>query len=114
MKLILAVDFDDTIAANDRWPDIGAPKEGVREALIRLSEKYEIIIYTCRTNLSSHHREYSIKSIKEYMEVHQIPYDRLDLGLEGKVYADFYIDDKAVAFEDNWSELAEALTEGLS
>jgi hypothetical protein len=114
MRLILAVDFDDTIATNDRWPEIGAPKEGVREALTQLIEKFEIIIYTCRTNLSSRHRDYSIKSIKEYMATHRIPYDRLDLGLEGKVYADFYVDDKGVAFEDNWPELAEALTEGLS
>ena len=114
MKLTLAVDFDDTIAANDRFPDIGAPKEGVKEALTKLSEMYEIIIYTCRTRLDAGYRDYSIEQIEKYMAAHEIPYDRLDLGLEGKVFADFYIDDKAIAFENNWSEITEALIEGLS
>ena len=114
MKLILAIDFDDTIATNDRWPDIGPPKEGVREALTQLIQKFEIIVYTCRTNLTSDYRDYSIEQIESFMAEHDIPYDRLDLGLEGKVFADFYIDDKAIAFEDNWSEIVEGLSEGLS
>jgi len=109
-KMILAVDFDDTIATNDRWPKIGPPKKGVREALTKLGANYEIIIYTCRTNLTSNYRNYSIEQIEEFMAEHEIPYDRLDLGLEGKIFADFYIDDKAIAFEDNWSEIAEGLS----
>lgn len=114
MKMTLGVDFDDTIATNDQYPNIGAPKEGVKEALTILSRVYEIIVYTCRTNLKSDYRDYNIDQIEKFMADHQIPYDRLDLGLEGKVFADFYIDDKAIPFEDNWSEIADALIEGLS
>ena len=113
-KPTVAIDFDDTIAVNDRWPDIGPPKEGVRDALKALSSKYEIIIYTCRTNLKSEYRTESIAAIQEYMKYYDLPYDRLDLGLEGKVFADFYIDDKAIAFEDNWEEISEALMDSLS
>ena len=112
-KWTLAIDFDDTIAVNDRFPKIGPPQKGVIEALTKLSTRFEIIIYTCRTNLKSDYRDYSIQQIKKYMQYHSIPYDKLDLGLEGKVFADFYIDDKAIAFENNWSEIAEVLSQVL-
>jgi hypothetical protein len=35
-----------------------------------------------------------------------IPYDEVDDGTKGKPFADFYIDDKAIEFKDNWPEIA--------
>lgn len=113
MRKTLAVDFDDTISTNDIWPKAGAPKDGVREALTSLIEKFEIVIYTCRMNLTNANRSFHLSEIKNFLKKHQIPYDKIDMGLEGKILADFYIDDKAIAFEDNWAEISEALTKAL-
>jgi len=112
-RLILAVDFDDTISTNNQWPRAGPPKAGVKEALERLIPKYEIIIYTCRLNAESEDKPFHLSEIKNFLEKHKIPYDQIDLGLKGKIFADFYIDDKAIAFEDNWDEIYEALNGSL-
>jgi hypothetical protein len=114
-KLRLAVDFDDTIA--DTSGSLESfyllPKKNCKEALEKLSQDYEIVIYSCRSNLTNPTRMAEITEMKKFLKEHQIPYDSIDLGYEGKILADAYIDNRAVAFEDNWDELAEALT-GIS
>ena len=109
MRKILAVDFDDTISTYHTFPEYGTPKKGVKEALSRLIKKYEIIIYTCRMNLKNPNRGLHHNGIEIFLAKHQIPYDKIDLGLQGKIIADFYIDDRAIAFENNWDEITEAL-----
>lgn len=108
-KPVLAVDFDETISDLSMWPHAGNPKDGVKDALTQLIKKYEIVIYTCRTNLNQPNRDFHISEIKRFMVKYAIPYDRLDLGLEGKIVATAYIDDRAIPFENNWPIIAKAL-----
>lgn len=112
-RLTLAVDFDDTISVNNQWPKAGPPIKGVRDALTRLIPNYEIVIYTCRLNLNTENRSFHVTEIEQFMEKHQLPYDRIDMGLEGKIHADFYVDNRAIAFENNWDEISEALDKAL-
>jgi len=113
----ICVDFDGTIC-EFAYPAIGALKPGVREALRRFKELgYYIIIYSCRAAIR-HKEKYhpgcehlpglelpSVKVMKQFLDEQQIPYDEIDSGESGKPVADFYIDDKAVRFEDNWAEV---------
>ena len=110
-RLTLAIDFDDTIAEQD-WdifPTPGPLKAGVKEALDQLIKQYDIIIYSCRSNHRMADRVQAIAAMELYLLKHQIPFTRIDMGFEGKVIADAYIDDKAIAFENNWDEISAAL-----
>jgi hypothetical protein len=44
-----------------------------------------------------------------FLEEHKIPYDEIDDGTKGKPLADYYIDDKAIRFTDNWVGIAGAI-----
>lgn len=117
----IAVDFDGTICEFD-YPRIGKPKLGVKEALTMLRGLgYRIMIYSCRTC----HWHYDIfggdpkqptmeritvKQMIEYLDRNDIPYDLIDDGSRGKPLADFYIDDKAIRFEDNWYEIQQRIS----
>jgi hypothetical protein len=49
MRHTLSVDFDGTIV-DHAFPEIGKLKPGVKEALSRLIEKYDIVISSCRAS----------------------------------------------------------------
>lgn len=116
----LGVDFDGTLC-EFAYPGIGAPKEGAKQALeIARAIGYRIVIWTCRTC----HYNYDIfggdpaqhtldrdkvKEMTDWLKVNDIPYDEIDDGSRGKLHADFYIDDKAIAFQNNWSAIGLAL-----
>lgn len=117
IERIVAVDFDKTIC-NSSYPALGELKPGVIEALTKIRALgYWIVIWSCRT--CKFHKEVFapnetldmnrpvIKDMIEYLDIHQVPYDAIDDGTKGKVYAAFYIDDKAIRFENNWSAIAE-------
>lgn len=107
--MVIAVDFDGTVV-NHEFPAIGSLKEGAKEALIALKKAgHKIIIWTCRAG--QHERD-----VRAFLLENDIPFDSInnpvmgaDLGTR-KVYADLYIDDKAVRFEDNWPELRRFIT----
>lgn len=114
----IAVDFDGTIC-NFAFPGIGAPKEGVAQALSTLKALgFHILIYSCRTC----HWHYDIfggdpsqpvmerervKQMIAFLDQHSIPYDEVDDGSKGKPLADYYIDDKGIRFEDNWAAIVQ-------
>jgi len=105
----LAIDFDDTIFI---WGGQLVP--GAKEALIELSKKYRITIYSCRSNKrhgGCDPNEYSsmAKDMIQFLDSNNIPYNKIDRGDEGKVDADFYIDDRAIEFKNNWKEIVERL-----
>ena len=109
VRKTLAVDFDGTIA-DSKYPDTGTPKPGVAEALKKLQEKFIIAIFSCRTNKSLSHDTHHEKAlIEKFLRKHKIPFDYVDDGSTGKIVAEYYIDDRAVRFTDNWPELALAL-----
>lgn len=108
-KKTIAVDFDGTIS-DSKYPDMGTPKPGVAKALKKLQEKYLIVIYSCRTSKSwGDTSRANQKQIEKFLKKHKIPFDYVDDGSEGKVFAEYYIDDRAVRFNDNWPEIASAL-----
>jgi hypothetical protein len=41
-----------------------------------------------------------------FLDANDIPYDEIDDGSKGKPGALYYIDDKAIRFEDNWIDIA--------
>jgi hypothetical protein len=115
--LTVAVDFDGTLCEGC-YPNIGPLKEGAREALLTFRNLgYRIIIYSCRT-CHWHYDIYggdpkqnsmerpTVKAMVDWLHANDLPYDLVDDGSRGKVVADYYIDDKAIRFVDNWGEIA--------
>ena len=118
MKPAISIDFDGTLVDHE-FPHIGALKPGAKEALEALRHYgFWIIISSCRT--SGMHREIFeqvpgqpptdrkyFKDMVKFLDDNQIPYDQVDDGSLGKVLADFYVDDKAVRFNDNWPQITQ-------
>lgn len=114
----ICVDFDGTICDHE-FPKIGKVKPGAKEALETFKRLgYYIIIWSCRTcswdkeifnlpeEMDCHSLErLHVKNMVEYLAQEQIPYDIIDDGFKGKPVADFYIDDKAIRFDDNWADI---------
>ena len=107
----IVIDFDDTICEG-KGLEYGKPKRGVIEALEKIRKKgYKIIIHSVRS-ASYWKREgkdpkYQTELILEYLDSFHIPYDYIFTG--NKPLALYYIDDKAIRFQDNWSEIAESI-----
>ena len=102
--MIIAIDFDGTIVEHE-YPKIGKIKEGAKEAIQAFKDRgHHIIINTCRKGKEE-------AEAKEWMIMNGIPFDEFNEPVEGydlgtrKLYADIYIDDKAVRFSNNWADL---------
>jgi hypothetical protein len=101
--MILAIDFDATIVT-DRFPEIGEPLFFAVESLLKMKENgYQLILWTCRED--STERKYLTEAV-EFCRSLGIEFDAVNenvpnhpfahLGIGRKVYADYYIDDKAM------------------
>ncbi len=102
--MIIAVDFDGTVVDHD-YPRIGKLKPGAKAALMAMRKAgHKIIIWTCR-----HGKEE--REVRMFLLDNDIPFDTVNMPIPGadmgtrKVFADLYIDDKGIRFEDNWDEL---------
>lgn len=125
MKYTLCVDFDGTIV-DHAFPEIGALKPGVREALTKLAERYVIVISSCRTSALFRKEKPEVAipdqilpsarnfeaEMRKFLLDNEIPHDRIDMGDEGKVVALHYIDDRGVRFKDNWEHIAASILGG--
>ena len=96
---VLAVDFDGTLCEHD-FPDIGQPKEAVIEYVKVMQEMgWRIILWTVREGL---HLEDAVEWCRE----HGIEFDAINENVvefrypSRKVYADIYLDDRAMLPED--------------
>lgn len=107
----IAIDFDGTIVEYDGYKGCGVYgelKKDVAESIRKLKDAgHEIIINTCRSE---------DKEIIDLLRKNDIPFDfinfhpdNIKLGLSNKVYADYYIDDRAIEFKDNWSEIVDRI-----
>ena len=111
MSKVIVCDFDDTIC-EWAYPDMGSPKQGVKEAFQKMKDMgYEIHICSCRTNheVTKYHidRQVQIREMKKYLEDNRIPYDKvLD---NDKPTAHVYIDDRAIGYRDDWEKVIEEL-----
>lgn len=96
---ILAVDFDGTLVKN-KFPDIGERCPSVWEYVLDAQkEGWKIILWTCRNGEA-------LKAAVEFCADHGLHFDAINENLDEvkvlyggdtrKVYADIYIDDRAM------------------
>ena len=110
MRII--IDFDNTIAKPYKYPLMGQPFVGVKDALQRFRDAgHTIAIHSCRNSKDVYDRESmrveQTRLIASYMNRHGLPYDEI---IEfSKPVADVYIDDRAMRFGGEWSDIADSL-----
>jgi phosphoheptose isomerase len=106
----LAIDFDGVVHTFDKgWHDgtcYGDPIEGSLEAIKKLSEKYNIIIFTAKVRpdrpLVNGKTGYEL--VEEWLENNNVRQYVDEITYE-KPRAEYYIDDKGIKFNNNWNEI---------
>ena len=106
----LAIDFDGVVHTFDKgWHDgtcYGEPIKGALNAIKELSEKYNIIIFTAKVRpdrpLVEGKTGYEL--VDEWLEKHNVK-QYIDEITHKKPRAEYYIDDKAIEFTNNWNEI---------
>lgn len=105
-----AFDLDGTVCqyqegmAEDN--EFGPPIPGIVEEMKKLKAAgWKIIIWTCRGK--------SQRMIK-HLKKHGVPFDEINTNSSGphdspKIYADVYVDDRAISFDGNTKGLAERI-----
>lgn len=103
---IIAVDFDGTLCVNN-WPDIGEPNIALIEWLKQESLiGNKLILWTCRT-------DEMLKQAEVWCADHGLYFDAINVNIPEsielfgsdcrKVFADIYIDDKALSIcAEDW------------
>lgn len=107
MGKICCIDFDGT-CCDMKYPEIGDPKPGVKEALTKIREMgFEIHIFSCRTNPEVTKylidRIQQVRLMEEFLDKYEIPYDKV-LN-ENKPLARVYIDDRAIGYRGDWEKV---------
>ena len=104
--MIIGIDFDLTIAGPKSPPyQVGPPLPGAKESLEAFKKaNHYIMIHSCRSSDGPR----AIKVMTDYLNFFNIPYDSAWDGI-GKPDCDFFIDDKAIRFENNWPEIQERI-----
>lgn len=112
-RLVIGVDFDGTLFRPDENGEL-MPVHGAVQALVALkAENYKIVIHTCRTGLAdaAGSLDDEVTLISGLLDEHGMPFDEIHLG--EKLVADAYVDDRAVAFDGNWSNALSELKRRL-
>lgn len=109
-KKVLAIDLDGTLLQYDGWKGdahYGEPIAGMKEVLERVrAAGWTIVIWTTRSGDGA---------IRAHLAKHHIPFDYLNKNPHGppsdspKVFADVYLDDRALRFEGSTDGLAEKI-----
>ena len=111
----IAVDFDGVVHTFDKgWHDgtcYGDPIEGSLEAIKTLAETYNVIIFSAkvRPDRPLVMEKTGLQLVDEWLKKHNVRKYVSDITHE-KPRAEFYIDDKAIEFKDNWKEILERLS----
>ena len=117
MQMILAIDFDGTIVA-DEFPHIGEMRAGAKEAINKLhDEGYYIIIWTCRTHAR-------LQEAKQWLTDEGIRYHKINescpasvevySGIDTrKVFANLYIEDRSIHPLPPWHDIYNKIHELL-
>lgn len=112
---VLLVDFDATLFPWGPLDDDADPMPGAVEAMKALDEAgYVLRIYSSRlseTWLRFAHEDPidQMSMMRDRLRKHGIPYDGFATDKEP---AEWYIDDRNIAFTNNWPEIAERLLAG--
>lgn len=110
MKKVVVIDFDGTLC-EFAFPNIGKPKPDVKQALEKLKELgYTIRIHTCGTahRWGKEFRILHIRTMEKFLEENEIPYDEIIINMD-KPIADWYIDDRAIQYKDNWLDIVQQI-----
>jgi hypothetical protein len=100
---VVCVDFDGTIVDEVRWPEKPAPKPGVQQALQGFRDQgFCIKIYSARNNPRIRNQKERYKQMVQLLSEYKIPYD--EIVTHPKPITTFYIDDRAIRFE-NWEQV---------
>ena len=106
--MIIAIDFDGTIV-EDEFPKIGKLKPGAKEAIDSMMRMgHHVIIWTCRNDRHalSARRFLAVNGIAYHGFNESNPANVAKYGSDTrKVYADLYIDDKAINGLPEWKEI---------
>lgn len=101
-KITLSIDIDGVIAVirEDLDYQLCDPIPGAREALQKLREDgYFLILHTAR-------HINKLRATQQWLNEHGIPFDHLVMG---KPTARYYIDDRALRFEGDWSAMLDRI-----
>ena len=105
MGKILAIDFDGVIHDYKNFIEgkkMGGPIDGARESLRELKSRgNKLIIFTAKAENIARRI-----MIETWLIFFDIPFDEVT---NIKLNADFFIDDKAICFENNWPEILQKL-----
>ncbi len=113
-KLIVAVDFDGVLC-RDEFPNIGMPIYGMITFVKHIRAMgVEVILWTCRVGER-------LEEALKWCEAHGLEFDAINDNAPSnqcqygtnprKVYADFYIDDRAVVLHLPWNNLHTILSQ---
>lgn len=96
-KKVVCIDLDGTLTEFVNSLDhIGKLKIGARKFLRHLKlNAFTIVVHTSRSIFQK-------GKIERYLKKNRVPFDEVVCG---KPLAQFYIDDRAVAFKDNWLDV---------
>jgi len=106
-KETLLIDLDGTIHNYSKgWHDgtiYDGPKEGAKEAIDKLKDEYEIVIFTTRASEEANgdDTDNQVKSVKNWLNKHKIYFDRITAE---KIPCYKIIDDLAITFT-NWKDV---------
>jgi len=114
------IDFDGPIHKYSQGYKDGSlydkPPEGTKEFIDWLKDKgYQIVIFTTRASKTNdyetggNHKKEIIK-IQKYLKEHEIHYDLITAE---KLAANFYIDDRAIHF-NNWKDVADEVKKRMN
>ena len=107
--MIIAIDFDGTLVQH-KFPEIGEPIEGAFEVLkIMKNDGHKLILWTCRTDVPAGN---FLTQAVEFCKSKGIEFDAINDNIQPyqdniytncrKVYADLYLDDKAIKYETGY------------
>ena len=111
----LAIDFDGVIHTFDKgWHDgtcYGDPKSGSLDAIKELSKNWNIIVFSAkvRPDRPLVNGKTGLELVTEWLAKHDVLQYVSDITHE-KPRAQFYIDDKAIHFDNNWSDIVGRLS----
>jgi histidinol phosphatase-like enzyme len=111
--MIVAVDFDNTLIEHDEDGNAYAV-EGAAEAMKALKQAgCHLAIHTCRIGIAM--EAGTVKQELDYITAllrqFGIPFD--EIYLQPKPVANFYIDDRAIAFEGDWDGPLRRILDGI-
>lgn len=112
-KLVIAVDFDGTIV-EEKYPEIGKPKEDVFNVLVRLhNEGHRLLLWTYRHGERLEQAvDFCKKNGVEFYAINKnFPDEIYDERVPRKLLADIYIDDRDVNGIKPWSEIYQVITQ---